>query len=231
MYISIKKLCKNYGGEVKTVALKDAFFELDKGEIGVILGPSGSGKSTLLNILGGIDRADSGIVMVGGENISELSNDALTEYRRAEIGFIFQSYNLVPHLTVEENIEVVENISTAPLAVNEVLSAVGLLSKKDRFPRELSGGEQQRVAIARAIVKNPELLLCDEITGALDFESAIEVLSLVQEISKKFGTTVVMITHNAAISAMAHRVYKFRSGEVVDVKQNRDPVPARRVEW
>ncbi len=231
MYISIKKLYKSYGGEVKTTALKDAFFELEKGEIGVILGPSGSGKSTLMNILGGIDRADSGIVSVGGENITKLTDDELTEYRRSKIGFIFQSYNLVPHLTVEENIEVVENISAAPLAVSEVLSAVGLLAKKDRFPRELYGGEQQRVAIARAIVKNPELLLCDEITGALDYESAIEVLSLVQEISKRFGTTVVMITHNAAISAMAYRVYKFRSGEMVDVTQNRNPAPARGVAW
>ncbi len=231
MYISINKLCKSYGGEVKTIALKDAFFELDKGEIGVILGPSGSGKSTLMNILGGIDQADSGTIRVGGENIAALDDNALTEYRRSKVGFIFQSYNLVPHLTVAENIEVVENISASPLKVREVLSAVGLLEKKDRFPRELSGGEQQRVAIARAIVKNPELLLCDEITGALDYDSAIEVLSLVQEISKKFGTTVVTITHNASISAMAHRVYKFRSGQVVDVTINKDPAPARRVEW
>ncbi len=232
MYISMNNLCKNYGsGEVKTSALKNAFFELDKGEIGVILGPSGSGKSTLMNILGGIDRADSGTILVGGENIAVQGDDALTEYRRSKVGFIFQSYNLVPHLTVTENIEVIENISTSPIAVSKVLSAVGLSKKKDRFPRELSGGEQQRVAIARAIVKNPELLLCDEITGALDFESAIEVLELVQEISKKFSTTVVMITHNSAISAMAHRVYKFRSGEVVDVRTNKDPAPARKVVW
>ncbi len=232
MYISINKLCKSYGsGEVKAIALRDAFFELDKGEIGVILGPSGSGKSTLMNILGAIDRADSGIVKVGGKNITELDDNTLTEYRRSKIGFIFQSYNLVPHLTVRENIEVIENISSSPLAINQVLSAVGLSEKKDRFPRELSGGEQQRVAIARAIVKNPELLLCDEITGALDFESAIEVLTLVQEINRKFGTTVVMITHNSAISSMAHRVYKFRSGQVVDVSQNIDPVQARRIVW
>lgn len=231
MYISISKLCKSYGGEVKTTALKDAFFELNKGEIGVILGPSGSGKSTLMNILGGIDQSDSGTVLVGNENIAAYSEDALSEYRRSKVGFIFQSYNLVPHLTVEENIEVVENISASPLEVSEMLSAVGLSKKKDRFPRELSGGEQQRVAIARAIVKNPELLLCDEITGALDYESAIEVLSLVQEINQKYETTVVMITHNSAISAMAHRVYKFRSGKVVDITINNSPAPARRVQW
>ena len=232
MYITAKNLSKCYqSGEVKTIALRDAFFELDRGETGVILGPSGSGKSTLMNILGGIDRADSGSALVAGVDIAQMDEDARTEYRRAKVGFIFQSYNLVPHLTVEENIEVVENISASPLKVSEVLAAVGLSEKSGRFPRELSGGEQQRVAVARAVVKNPALLLCDEITGALDFESAIEVLALVQELSRQFGTTVVMITHNAAISAMAHRVYRLRSGAVVDVDVNHNPVSARRIEW
>ncbi len=232
MYIRTEKLCKSYKtGEVETVALKNAFFELDKSEVGVILGPSGSGKSTLMNILGGIDRADSGSVLVGGTDIAALNDDALTEYRRAKIGFVFQSYNLVPHLTVLENIEVVEHISAAPLPVADVLDAVGLTTKMQRFPRELSGGEQQRVAIARAIVKNPELLLCDEITGALDFDSAIEVLSLVQDINKRFGTTIVMITHNSAIAAMAHRIYKFRSGEVAEASVNKNPTHARRIVW
>lgn len=232
MFINVDNLSKSYKtGEVQTIALKNANMNLDKGEIGVILGPSGSGKSTLMNILGGIDRADSGKAIVGGVDISKMNDDHLTEYRRGKIGFIFQSYNLIPHLTVLENIEVIDNISTSPLNIDDVLSAVGLSVKKDRFPRELSGGEQQRVAIARAIVKNPELLLCDELTGALDFESAIEALSLIQNINKKFGTTILIITHNNAISAMANRVYKLRSGEVVDSAFNNNPVDARGVEW
>ena len=232
MFVSAENLSKSYQtGDVKTIALKNAGIALDKGEIGVILGPSGSGKSTMMNILGGIDRADSGTAIVGGAEISAMNDDQLTEYRRDKIGFIFQSYNLIPHLTVLENIEVIENISGAPLDKNDVLEAVGLSRKKDSFPRELSGGEQQRVAIARAIVKNPELLLCDELTGALDFESAVEVLTLVQDINKKFGTTILIITHNNAISAMANRVYRFRSGEVVESVSNEHPSDARGIEW
>jgi len=232
MFITAENLSKSYQtGDVKTVALKNASLTLDKGEVGVILGPSGSGKTTMMNILGGIDRADSGTAIVGGTNIEKMNDDELTEYRREKIGFIFQSYNLIPHLTVLENIEVIENISKSPLEINEVLSAVGLSAKKDSFPRELSGGEQQRAAIARAIVKNPELLLCDELTGALDFESAVEVLSLIQDINKKFGTTILIITHNTAISAMANRVYRFRSGEVVEALSNLDPADARGIEW
>ncbi|MGL5314438.1 MAG: ABC transporter ATP-binding protein, partial [Peptostreptococcaceae bacterium] len=181
MFIEISNLNKSYKMEdIETKALKNATLCLDKGEIGVILGPSGSGKSTLMNILGGIDSADSGKVVVDGIEISALSDNQLVEYRREKTGFIFQSYNLIPHLTVMENIEVIENISKSPLDINEVLEAVGLTNKKHRFPRELSGGEQQRVAIARAVIKNPALLLCDELTGALDFNSAIDVLSLVQ---------------------------------------------------
>jgi len=232
MFITAESLSKSYQtGDVKTVALKGASLTLDKGEVGVILGPSGSGKSTMMNILGGIDRADSGAAIVGGANIEAMDDDELTEYRREKIGFIFQSYNLIPHLTVLENIEVIENISKSPLEIDDVLSAVGLIEKKDSFPRELSGGEQQRVAIARAIVKNPELLLCDELTGALDFESAVEVLSLIQDINKKFGTTILIITHNTAISTMANRVYRFRSGEVVESTINATPADARGIEW
>jgi len=232
MFVNAENLSKCYQtGAVKTVALKSTSMTLDKGEIGVILGPSGSGKSTMMNILGGIDRADSGNAVVGGADISSMNDDQLTEYRREKIGFIFQSYNLIPHLTVLENIEVIENISSSPLDINEVLDAVGLSEKKDSFPRELSGGEQQRVAIARAIVKNPELLLCDELTGALDFESAVEVLSLVQSINIKFGTTILIITHNNAISAMANKVYRFRSGEVVEAVNNDHPADARGIEW
>lgn len=232
MFIEISKLCKNYQtGEVITVALKNASISLEKDETGVILGPSGSGKSTLMNILGGIDRADSGNITVDGTDITVLNDDELSEYRRAKVGFIFQSYNLIPHLTVVENIEVIENISKNPLPIDEVLEAVGLSDKKHRFPRELSGGEQQRVSIARAIVKNPDLLLCDELTGSLDYASAIEVLALVQSISERFGTTVLIITHNSAIGSMANTVWKFRSGEVVDTITNDKPSSAREIKW
>lgn len=232
MFIKTSNLCKSYKTEdVETIALKNANISLDKGDIGVILGPSGSGKSTLMNILGGLDRADSGQAIVDGVDISKLSDDELVEYRREKTGFIFQSYNLIPHLTVLENIEIIENISKSPLDINEVLESVGLTNKKNRFPKELSGGEQQRVAIARAVIKNPSILFCDELTGALDYKSAIDVLSLIQEINKKFNTTILIITHNASISAMANRVYKFRSGEVSDSIINNNPVDAMEVQW
>lgn len=232
MFIKTSNLCKSYKTEdIETIALKNANISLDKGDIGVILGPSGSGKSTLMNILGGLDRADSGQAIVDGIDISKLSDDELVEYRREKTGFIFQSYNLMPHLTVLENIEIIENISKSPLDINEVLESVGLTNKKNRFPKELSGGEQQRVAIARAVIKNPSILFCDELTGALDYKSAIDVLSLIQEINKKFNTTILIITHNASISAMANRVYKFRSGEVSDSIINNNPVDAMEVQW
>lgn len=232
MFISIENLRKSYQtGEVKTEVLKGISMKLDKGEVGVILGPSGSGKSTLMNILGGIDHCDSGKVTVDGIDVTGLKDDQLTDYRRDHIGFIFQFYNLIPNLTVGENIEVVSNISKSPLNIDEVLRAVGLPDKKYRFPRELSGGEQQRVSIARAIVKNPKLLLCDEPTGAIDFTTSREVLKLLQQINKDFNTTILMITHNSAISAMANRVYKLRSGEIVKEIINESIVPAERIEW
>ncbi|MTI56415.1 ABC transporter ATP-binding protein [Geosporobacter ferrireducens] len=232
MFIDVSSLKKSYTtGVVKTEVLKGIAMNLGKGEIGVILGPSGSGKSTLMNILGGIDRGDSGKVMVDGVEINNLNDDQLTEYRREEIGFVFQFYNLVPNLTVGENIEVVSNISKSPLNIDEVLEAVGMLDKKHRFPRELSGGEQQRVSIARAIVKNPKLLLCDEPTGALDFLTSRSILQLLQQVNKKYGTTILMITHNAAIAAMANRVFKVRSGEIVEAMVNQVTVPAERIEW
>jgi putative ABC transport system ATP-binding protein len=205
--------------------------ELDKEQIGVILGPSGSGKSTLMNIVGGVDRASGGTVVVDGENITNLNDSQLVEYRLDSIGFIFQFYNLVPNLTVAENIEVVSNISKNPLKTNEVLDAVGLSDKKNRFPRELSGGEQQRVSIARAIVKNPKLLLCDEPTGALDYETSRGVLSLLESVNAKYGTTILMITHNSAIAGMAHAVFRLRSGEVAETAFNTELVPAERIEW
>lgn len=231
MFLSVLNLTKSYNTGIITPVLKGVDLKIDKGQIGVILGPSGSGKSTLMNIIGGVDRGDGGSVEVGGEYISNLNNNQLVEYRRESVGFVFQFYNLVPNLTVGENIEVVSNISKNPLKTDEVLSAVELLDKKNRFPRELSGGEQQRVSIARAIVKNPKLLLCDEPTGALDFQTSRSILQLLQEVNKKYGTTILMITHNSAIAGMAHAVYRLRSGEVVEYTQNSEIIPAERIEW
>lgn len=232
MFIKVENLKKSYKtGDVNTKVLKGIEMNLYKEEIGVILGPSGSGKSTLMNIIGGIERCDSGSVSVNDILITNLPDNKLTDYRRDEIGFIFQFYNLIPNLTVGENIEVVSNISKSPLNIDEVLKAVGMLDKKYRFPSELSGGEQQRVSIARAVVKNPNLLLCDEPTGALDFTTSREILKLLQKINKEFGTTILMITHNTAISAMANRVYKLRSGEIIESIINESTTPPERIEW
>jgi len=231
MFLSIANLEKSYGTGIVTRVLKGVGMELEKSQIGVILGPSGSGKSTLMNIIGGVDRADSGIVDVDGARITDLNDAQLVEYRRESLGFVFQFYNLVPNLTVAENIEVVSNISKKPLNMGEVIAAVGLTGKERRFPRELSGGEQQRVSIARAIVKNPKLLLCDEPTGALDYETSRGVLSLLEDVHAQFGTTILMITHNSAIAGMAHAVFKLRSGEVAEFICNTERVPAERIVW
>lgn len=232
MFIEVSGLKKSYAtGAVKTEVLKGIDLKLGKGEIGVILGPSGSGKSTLMNIIGGVDRGDSGKIFVDETEVSKMNDDELTEYRRGDLGFVFQFYNLIPNLTVGENIEVISNISKSPLNIDEVLAAVEMQEKKHRFPRELSGGEQQRVAIARAIVKNPKLLLGDEPTGALDYQTSRGILQLLQQVNEKFGTTILMITHNAAIAAMANRVFKLRSGKVVDERVNQEIVPAERIEW
>jgi putative ABC transport system ATP-binding protein len=232
MFIKVEKLKKSYkNGEISTQVLKGVNMQLEKGEVGVILGPSGSGKSTLLNIIGGIDRSDSGLVTVDNIDVTKLPDNKLTDYRRDMIGFIFQFYNLIPNLTVGENIEVVSNISKSPIPIDEVLKAVGMTDKKYRFPKELSGGEQQRVSIARAVVKNPKLLLCDEPTGALDFATSKDILKLLQKINKEFGTTILMITHNTAISAMANKVFRVRSGEIVESLINKEIMPAERIEW
>lgn len=232
MFITVEKLRKSYNvGENISEVLKGISLTLEKGQTGVILGPSGSGKSTLINIIGGVDRADSGSIHVDGLELTALDDDRLTDYRRDSVGFIFQFYNLVPNLTVTENIEVVSNISKTPLNIDSVLKAVGLEAKKRSFPRELSGGEQQRVAIARAIVKNPKLLLCDEPTGALDYETSRSVLSLLQKVNRDFGTTILMITHNTAIGDMANVVYKLRSGEIVETIRHEEVVAAERIEW
>ena len=231
MFISVSNLTKSYKTGIITRVLRGVGLEMERGQIGVILGPSGSGKSTLMNIIGGVDRADGGIVEVDGERITDLNDNQLVEYRRESIGFVFQFYNLIPNLTVAENIEVVSNISKNPLKTDEVLAAVGLSDKKNRFPRELSGGEQQRVSVARAIVKNPKLLLCDEPTGALDLEASRGVLALLQKVNKQFGTTILMITHNSAIAGMAHAVFSLRSGEVAAVAHNAERIVAERIEW
>ncbi len=232
MFIEVSALKKSYiTGVVRTEVLKGIEMKLGKVEIGVILGPSGSGKSTLMNIIGGVDKADSGSVIVDGVEVNRMNDKELTEYRRKDIGFVFQFYNLVPNLTVRENIEVVSNISKSPLNIGEVLNAVDMLDKKGRFPRELSGGEQQRVSIARAIVKNPKLLLCDEPTGALDYQTSRSILKLLQQVNEKFGTTILMITHNEAIAAMANRVYKVRSGEIAETSVNQTAISAERIEW
>ena len=232
MFIIVSDLKKTYTtGMVKNEVLKGIEIKLGKGEIGVILGPSGSGKTTLLNIIGGVDQGDSGKVIVDEIEVDKLNDEELTEYRREHIGFVFQFYNLIPNLTAGENVEVVSNISKSPLGMDEVLEAVEILDKKHRFPRELSGGEQQRVSIARSVVRNPKLLLCDEPTGALDYQTSRSILKLLQQINNKFGTTILMITHNAAIAAMANRVFRLRSGEVVDEVVNQVIAPAERIEW
>jgi len=232
MFLSVSDLKKSYSnGTTTTHVLKGMSMELGKGEIGVILGPSGSGKSTLMNIIGGVDRADNGKVEVDGMGIAELNDNQLVEYRRESIGFVFQFYNLVPNLTVAENVELVSNIGKNPFKIDDVLSSVGLSEKKNRFPRELSGGEQQRVSIARAIVKNPKLLLCDEPTGALDYETSRSVLTLLEKVNAQFGTTILMITHNSALADMAHAVFRLRGGEVVEAIKNTELIPAERIEW
>jgi putative ABC transport system ATP-binding protein len=231
MFLTVSNLTKSYHNGVVTPVLKGVSLGMEQGQIGVILGPSGSGKSTLMNIIGGVDQADAGTVEVDGLCVTDLNAAQLVEYRRESVGFVFQFYNLVPNLTVAENIEVVSNISKNPLKTSDVLAAVGLLDKKNRFPRELSGGEQQRVSIARAIVKNPKLLLCDEPTGALDLEASRGVLSLVMDLNARFRTTILMITHNSAIAGMAHAVFRLRGGEVAEVAHNAELVPAERIAW
>lgn len=221
MYITLKDAIKKYGeGESLVYALDKANAEIDKGEICVILGPSGSGKSTLLNMLGGLDSLDEGTITIGDRNISGYSKDRLTLYRKEDVGFVFQFYNLIPDLTVEENIEVVADIAEKPLDINQVLEALDIEKYRSRFPRELSGGQQQRVAIARAMIKNPKLLLCDELTGALDTKSSRHVLKFIEKINREFDTTIIIITHNKAIADMADRVIYVRDGQVRENRMN-----------
>ncbi len=212
-------------------ALTDVNLEVEKGEIVVILGPSGSGKSTMLNAVGGIDQVDSGKISVEEADITQFNDHQLVNYRREEIGFVFQMYNLIPNLTVYENIELTANISSHPLPIQEVIDAVGLSGMEDRFPRELSGGQQQRVSIARAVVKTPKLLLCDEPTGALDSNTSKEILNLIAKVNKEYKTTVLIITHNQAISAMANRVITLKDGKIETNLVNEQTVSPERIEW
>ncbi|MBQ7955168.1 MAG: ABC transporter ATP-binding protein [Lachnospiraceae bacterium] len=221
MFITLKNATKKYGeGESLVYALDHANVEIDKGEICVILGPSGSGKSTLLNMLGGLDHLDEGEIIVGDRNLSNYKSNMLTDYRKEDVGFVFQFYNLISDLTVAENVEVVSDISENPLDIDEVLEAMGMQKYRYRFPKELSGGQQQRVAIARAIIKNPKLLLCDELTGALDTKSSKNVLEFIEKINKLYKTTTVIITHNEAIAEMADRVIYIKDGKVHENRMN-----------
>ena len=218
-------------GEITVKALETVSFEINKGEFIVILGPSGSGKSTLLNIVGGMDTPTDGNVYFNGDLITGMSDKELTMYRRNEIGFVFQFYNLMATLTAKENVELAAEICENPIDIEEVLEAVGLGKRMDSFPSQMSGGEQQRVAIARAVAKNPQILLCDEPTGALDYETGISILKVLKEMNEKYNNTVVVITHNASIAQMADKVIKMRSGKITEVVVNEEPIPAERIEW
>ena len=231
-YIEFKNVCKEYNtGEVSIKALKKASFEIEKGELVVIIGPSGAGKTTCLNILGGIDTLTSGEVIVDGVKINKLKGRKLVKYRREDVGFVFQFYNLVQNLTARENVELGYEICKNPLDVDQTIKKVGLTKRKDNFPSALSGGEQQRVAIARAVVKNPKLLLCDEPTRALDTKTEKQVLKLLQSISKKEKTTVIIITHNNAITPIANKVITIKNGSVESVKINKKPKNIGDLEW
>ena len=225
----VKKVYKT--GEVEINALRDVDFEIEKGEFCVIVGASGAGKTTILNILGGMDTLTSGSVKLDGREISTLNKKQLTAYRRYDVGFVFQFYNLVQNLTALENVELAAQICKEPLDAATVLKQVGLEDRMANFPAQLSGGEQQRVAIARALAKNPTLLLCDEPTGALDYETGKAILKLLQDCSRKRGMTVVIITHNQALTAMADRIIKVKSGKIASVKMNEQIVPVEEIEW
>ena len=231
-YIKFDKVSKEYKtGDVTIKALNNTSFEIEKGELVVIVGPSGAGKTTALNILGGMDTVTKGTVLIDDENISHYTREQLIEYRRNDIGFVFQFYNLVQNLTAKENVELAVQISKDPLNVNKVLNGVGLKDRKNNFPAQLSGGEQQRVAIARAIAKNPKILLCDEPTGALDYKTGKQILKLLQDTCREEGMTVIIITHNAAIAPMADKVIHFKNGTAESVSINENPTPVEDIEW
>jgi putative ABC transport system ATP-binding protein len=230
--IRLNDVVKEYlVGEVRIRAADGITFEINPGELTVVLGPSGAGKSTVLNIIGGMDRPTAGEVWVEGKDISAYSDRELTLYRRTKIGFVFQFYNLMPNLTAVENVELAAQISEAPLNIGEVMEAVELGGRLDNFPTQLSGGEQQRVSIARAVAKNPLLLLCDEPTGALDYQTGKSILALLGKVNREMGKSVMIITHNAALAAMADRVIRIKNGRVAGVQLNESPEPVERIEW
>ena len=231
-YIEFKDVCKFYKSGDHTIAAADHInFEAEKGEFVVIVGPSGAGKTTVLNMLGGMDTCDAGDSVLDGNLVSRYTNKQLTKYRRYEVGFVFQFYNLVQNLTALENVELASEICREPLDAAETLESVGLKERMGNFPAQLSGGEQQRVSIARAIAKNPKILLCDEPTGALDYNTGKAILKLLYDTCKKTGKTVIVITHNQAICAMADRVIRIKNGSVSDMQLNPEPIDAERIEW
>lgn len=231
-YIEFNHISKIYKtGETSIKALDDASFFVEKGELAVILGASGAGKTTALNILGGMDTPTSGKIVVDGKNITDFNEKQLVGYRRTDIGFVFQFYNLVPNLTAQENVELAAQVCSDSLDAGEILDKVGLSDRKGNFPAQLSGGEQQRVSIARAIAKNPKLLLCDEPTGALDYNTGKQILQLLQDTCRKDNITVLIITHNSALAPMADRLIRFKSGKVIEMTVNEHPIPIAEIEW
>jgi len=231
MFLEISSIKKHFGeGESRVEVLKGIDISIEKGEICVLLGPSGSGKSTLLNIIGGIDNADSGYISIDGEKTADMNEKTLTLYRRKHLGYIFQMYNLIPNLNIKENVEVGAYLSDHPLDVDDLLKTLGLYEHRHKLPNQLSGG-QQRTAIGRAIVKNPDILLCDEPTGALDYHTSKEILSLIETVNKKYGNTVIMVTHNDAIKNMADRVVQLRDGMIRTNTVNQTKIPAAELEW
>ena len=232
MFLEIQGIRKSFGeGDNKVEVLKGIDLGIEKGEFCVLLGPSGSGKSTLLNIIGGIDSADEGNICIGGERMADMSERKLTQYRRRHLGYIFQMYNLIPNLTVRENIEVGAYLGERPLDVDELLHTLGLYEHQRKLPNQLSGGQQQRTAIGRAIVKNPGILLCDEPTGALDYHTSKEILKLIETVNQKYGNTVIMVTHNDAIKDMADRVVRLRDGMILRDYRNEHKIPAKELDW
>lgn len=232
MYLEVKDLVKCYGeGENKVQVLKKINCSVEKGEICVLLGPSGSGKSTLLNIIGGIETIDEGEVKLKDISLSSMSKSEIAKYRRNNLGFVFQFYNLISDLTVKENIEVGQFLSNNPLDIDELLKTLGLYEHKDKLPNQLSGGQQQRCSIGRALVKNPEIILCDEPTGALDYNTSKDILKLIEEVNRKYNSTIIIVTHNDAIKNMAHRVMKLHDGKIKDVYINENRIPAKDLEW
>ena len=231
-FVELDRVSKIYGNkDVKIVAVDEISFSIDKGEFVVIVGPSGAGKTTVLNILGGMDQASGGSVWVDGEDIAKYNSRQLTQYRREDIGFVFQFYNLVPNLTALENVELALQICKDPLDARQVLREVGLRERMKNFPAQLSGGEQQRVSIARALAKNPKLLLCDEPTGALDYQTGKAILKLLQDMCRERGMTVIVITHNSALTPMADKVIRIKNGTVSSMELNEKPIPLENIEW